>query len=318
MALASAGEDARATGVFITFGGARRHEGRPGGPCDRTRAGLQPCRCHGLHHLRWRANAIKTGLLACFLALALTAQARTLRVCADPDNLPFSNRSGQGIENGLAEILARALHADLQYTWFSERRFFLRNSLNAGECDAVLGVPTSLDAVAVTKPYYRAAYAFVARPGTKIQSLDDPRLTSMRIGLNMAGEDFTPPAHALAARGLASHLVGYRIYGQPGRIVEAVQNGEIDTAIVWEPVARYFGRGLEIAPVQPAAFRGVPFTFEIGIAVRKADTALREELDQALQHECAAVHALLARFDIAGKEPASCHDASPSHSASSR
>src|SRR3954464_1121936 len=92
----------------------------------------------------------------------LLAQQRTLRVCADPNNLPFSNEQRQGLENGLAEIMARSLDAKLEYTWWSERRFFLRNSLNSGECDGVMGVPATLETVAVTRPYYRSTYVFAA------------------------------------------------------------------------------------------------------------------------------------------------------------
>src|SRR5205085_6477250 len=119
---------------------------------------------------RARAKGARAGA-ACVLA-ALAAAAITharpalrgrppLRVCADPNNLPFSNQRGEGFENKIAERLARALHADLQYTWWAQRRGFLRNTLAAGACDVVIGVPAGLDAVAHTAPYYRSSYVFV-------------------------------------------------------------------------------------------------------------------------------------------------------------
>jgi mxaJ protein len=255
-----------------------------------------------------------TALAITILTPWLPGQTRILRVCADPANLPFSNQQEQGIENKLAGILASSIGARLEYTWWSQRRFFLRNSLNAGECDAVMGVPAALETVAVTRPYYQSHYMLVTRPGVKLRSLDDPALAKMRIGLHIAGEDYTPPAHLLAMRGLAGNLVGYPLYGQPGHILDAVRSGEIGAAIVWGPVAGYFGRGLEISDVEPA---GPLTTFDIAVAVRKQDIALRDELNAALERECAAVEALLARFSVP-REGGLCGVRSQPQSASSR
>src|SRR5689334_9035234 len=143
---------------------------------------------------------------------------RVLRVCADPNNLPFSNERGEGIENRLAELVARDLNAKLEYSWWPERQSFIRNTLQKGECDVLLGVPSDLDSVAVTRPYYRSTYVFVSRTERRLNmtSLEDPRLKQFRIGMHMVGETYTPPAHALAARGLAANLVGYRVFGAPG------------------------------------------------------------------------------------------------------
>src|SRR3954471_2809477 len=99
---------------------------------------------------------------------ALHAGNRELRVCADPNNLPFSNQAGEGIENRLAEILAGDLHASLKYTWFAERKSFVKNSLEADLCDVVMGVPSTLDSVLATKPYYSSTYAFVERADRKL------------------------------------------------------------------------------------------------------------------------------------------------------
>src|SRR4051812_31872304 len=117
-------------------------------------------------------------LLLC-AAACFGADGRVLRVCADPNNLPFSNERAEGFENRLAELVARELGARLEYTWYAERRGFLRNSLNAGLCDVVMGVPSALGMVAVSRPYYRSTYVFVSRkPG--IRSLDDPVLKQLR------------------------------------------------------------------------------------------------------------------------------------------
>jgi len=141
----------------------------------------------------------------------LAAQERKLRVCADPNNLPFSNEAGEGIENRLAELLAHDMHAQVEYTWWAERKSFLKNSLGAGLCDVVMGVPPELDTVSATRPYYTSTYVFVERQdrGLKIASLNDPRLQQLRIGIHLVGENYAPPAHLLATRGIARQLVGY-------------------------------------------------------------------------------------------------------------
>ena len=150
---------------------------------------------------------------------ALTAASRrVLRVCADPNNLPFSNQAGEGLENRLAELVAAHLEAELQYVWWAERKSFLRNSLQAGLCDVVMGVPSTLDSVSVTRPYYQSTYVFVERTDRhlKIASLNDPRLEQLKIGIHIVGDDYAPPAHLLARRGLASQLAGYSLYGPLG------------------------------------------------------------------------------------------------------
>jgi len=106
------------------------------------------------------------------------APARTIRVCADPNNLPFSNRAGEGFENRIAELLARDRHAALDYTWWAQRRGNVRSTLNAGTCDVLIGVPTAFALAETTKRYYRSTYVFVAKKyaGKLVRSFDDPRL----------------------------------------------------------------------------------------------------------------------------------------------
>jgi mxaJ protein len=178
------------------------------------------------------------------------ADQHALRVCADPNNLPFSNRRGQGLENKLAQLIAHDLSSDLKYVWFSERKNFLKNSLNANLCDAVLGVPVDVDDALVTRPYYRSTYVMVTRTdrGLRIDSLYDPGLKDFRIGLHIVEDDYAPPGHLLASRGLSGQIVGYSLYGAYGepnpaaRLIEAVANGEVDVAIAWGPFAGYFAK----------------------------------------------------------------------------
>lgn len=137
---------------------------------------------------------------------------RELRVCADPNNLPFSNQQGQGFENRIAELVAEELDARLSYTWWAQRRGFIRNTLNAGACDLVIGVPAGYELVETTAAYYRSAYVYVYRAdrGLDLRSMRDPRLRQLRIGVHLIGDDGAnpPPAHALGRQGIVDNVVG--------------------------------------------------------------------------------------------------------------
>lgn len=158
------------------------------------------------------------GAIAAVACCADSTNARTLRVCADPNNLPFSNEAQQGFENRLAEIIAAGLGATLKYTWWAERASFLRNSLNSNRCDAVMGVPATMDTLNVTAPYYRSTYVVVTRHDRRlhIQTLLDPALDDCRIGVHVTGNDYAPPAAVLARRGLSANIVGFSLFGSDG------------------------------------------------------------------------------------------------------
>jgi mxaJ protein len=123
-----------------------------------------------------------------------------LRVCADPNDLPFSSARGEGFENALAELVAGELGKTVAYTWWAQRRGFIRNTLNAGACDVIMGVPT-LDMIATTRPYHRSTYVFVSRKDRALDfsSMEAPELRTLRVGVHLIGDDGanTPPAHAL-------------------------------------------------------------------------------------------------------------------------
>lgn len=248
--------------------------------------------------------------LSLLLAFALLAGARTLRVCADPNNLPFSNEAGEGFENRLAQRVARDLGATLEYRWWSQREHSVSRSLKAGVCDVLFGVPTGMEGVLSTRPYYTSSYVFVSRQDRdlNLSSLLDERLPQLRIGVQVVGEDYAPPAVVLARRGLSENIIGFTLYGNSGeadpqaRILDALRKGEIDVAIAWGPVAGYFaatpGAPLEIHPVSPAAFSGVPFTFAISAAVRRDQPDLEVEVDRALLRECSAIQALVKEYRV--------------------
>ncbi|WP_412033168.1 substrate-binding domain-containing protein [Mesorhizobium sp. CA8] len=246
------------------------------------------------------------------LLFPAAAGARELRVCADPNNLPFSNAAGQGFENRIAEIIAADLGAKLTYTWWAQRRGFVRNTLKADLCDLVPGTPANLEMLRTTRPYYRSSYVFVTRQNDPdVASFNDPRLRDMRIGVQLIGDDGanSPPVQALGRRGIVGHLVGYPVYGDysapnpPARIVEAVASGEIDLAVVWGPLAGYFAQKqkvpLRITPVAPRIDGPqLPMIYDISMGVRREDDALRGDVNNALAKHKAEIDALLAQYGV--------------------
>ena len=263
----------------------------------------------------WRPLILAVASLAgaCQRPAAESAAASELRVCADPNNLPYSNQAEQGFENRIAELLAGETGRTLRYTWWPQRRGFVRNTVQAGACDVVIGVPTSFELLAVTRPYYRSSYVFLTSKerGPVVRSFDDPILRTLRIGVHLIGDDFAnpPPAHALARRHIVDNVVGYSIYGDysqpnpPARLVEAVARGDVDVAVVWGPLAGYFARqqdvALEIRPVSPEIdLPFLPFVFDIAVGVSRDELALRDEIDGILLRRAADIDAVLAEYGI--------------------
>jgi len=257
-------------------------------------------------------SASRKVLAIVLLACGTAANARELRVCADPNNRPFSAQDGSGMENKIADVIGQELGAKLTYTWFAQRRGFLRNTLNAGKCDLVLGIPAGMEMLRTTRPYYRSGYVFVRRESApKVESLDDPALKGMKIGVQLIGNDATntPPVHALGHRGISENVRGFMVYGDyespdpVSPIVEAVASGDVDIAIMWGPPAGYYAAKqkvkLAIDPVPPSTREGdPPMRFEIAMGVRKGDAELAAEVDRALTARRADIDAILAAYHV--------------------
>src|SRR5262245_7888020 len=116
--------------------------------------------------LTWNFLSLCLCVLVSSCLLTTFAQTKThFRVCADPDNFPFSNRRHEGLQNKMARLMANALGEPPSYVWWGQRRGFIRNTMNASlkenRCDVVIGVPKGYDLVRTTKPYYRSTYVFV-------------------------------------------------------------------------------------------------------------------------------------------------------------
>ncbi len=244
-------------------------------------------------------------------APAAAKSPQTLRVCANPDNLPFSNQEQQGFENKIAQLIGAELGLPVSYTWHAQRRGYLRRTLNAGRCDLVMGAPVGLRSLTTTLPYYRSTYVFVTRTDHKLEisSFDDPVLKSLKIGLHVVGDDGEnpPPVYSLARRGLADNITGYKLWdvdgikNPQGRIIDAVAKGEVDVAVVWGPFAGYFAKHqrtpLKIVPA-PTDIAALPLEYSIAFGVRTGDDALKRRLEAALIKRHDDIRAILAGYGV--------------------
>ena len=233
------------------------------------------------------------------------AQPPSLRVCGDPDNLPYSNDRLEGFENRIAAIVAAELGATPVYTWWPHQRGLVRNTIDAGTCDVIFGVPEGLDFVLWTEPYYRSSYvlAYRADRGHDIRSLDAPELEQLRIGVHVN----TPPEESLARRGLLDNVSTYSLFfdprgdrDRPRKLLDDLVAGTLDVAVAWGPLAGYAVRTLN-APLElvPLADEpGVPLSFDISMGVAKGNEVLKDRLETAIDRRRADILAILEEHGV--------------------
>jgi len=229
-----------------------------------------------------------------------------LRVCGDPNNLPFSNKQSEGFENKIAEVISKELKTDLTYFWWPHQMGLVRRALKPGLCDVMISIPQGWERVLWTKPYYRSAYAIVYRKdrGLQISSLDDPILKRLKIGVHIN----TPPSDALANRGIAANVVGYDLYfdsmtERPDKIFQDLVAGETDVVIDWGPMVGYFAKRangstpLEVVLLQGGEL-GSPFTFEFSMGVKEGNAELKAELEQAISKRYVEIGRILEEYGV--------------------
>jgi quinoprotein dehydrogenase-associated probable ABC transporter substrate-binding protein len=255
------------------------------------------------------SSAFRSAAFVALAAFAASAGARELRVCADPDNLPYSSADASGFENRIAQVVADEMGATLRYSWLGFARGYVRKTLGAGLCDLFIGVPKQFERVMTTKPYYRSAFVFVDGPRARgIDRFDDARLPRLKVGVQLVGDDLaaTPPGYALARAGNVDNVRGFTVMGEgpaAQRMVRAVASGELDAALVWGPQAGYFAarsaQPLDVRIAQaPVDLADHPFQFDIAMGVRRGDKALRDELDAIIDKRRADIDAILAAYRV--------------------
>lgn len=229
-----------------------------------------------------------------------------LRVCADPRNLPFSNDKGEGFENKLGEFIADKLHKKLDFVYFPQAVGFVRMTLGAHRCDVIMGFPQGDDLVQGTNPYYRTAYALVAREGSGLEdvaTLGDARLKGKHIGI-VAG---TPPATNMAANGLMADARSYplmidtRLDSSAEAMIGDLTSGKIDAGILWGPMAGYYAKKasppLHVTPLVKET-SGPRLAFRIGMGVRPADQNWKRLLNRVIQENQPAINRILLDYGV--------------------
>jgi quinoprotein dehydrogenase-associated probable ABC transporter substrate-binding protein len=231
---------------------------------------------------------------------------KVLRVCADPRNLPFSNEKGEGFENKLGELFAEKLQKKLDYMYFPQATGFVRMTLAAHRCDVIMGFPQGDDLVQGTNPYYRTAYALVAKQGSgldDVATLEDARLKDKRIGI-VAG---TPPATNMAVAGLMANarpyplMIDTRVDSSSAAMIKDLMSGEIDAGVLWGPMAGYFAKQasppLHVTPLVKET-SGPRLAFRIGMGVRPADQNWKRQLNRLIQENQPAINKILLDFGV--------------------
>src|SRR3974390_2890368 len=231
---------------------------------------------------------------------------KVLRVCAYPHTLPFSNEKGEGFENKLAELVAAKLQKKIDYMYFPQATGFVRMTLAAHRCDVIMGFPQGDDLVQGTNPYYRTAYALVAKQGSGLEDvaeLNDARLKGKHIGV-VAG---TPPATNMAANGLMANAKPYplmidtRYDSSAGAMMKDLASGEIDAAILWGPMAGYYAKQvnppLHVTPLVNEK-SGPKLVYRIGMGVRPADQNWKRLLNRLIQENQPVINKILLDFGV--------------------
>jgi len=249
--------------------------------------------------------------LACLWSAApIPAQGAALRICADPDYVPYSNRAGQGFENKIAEAVAKALGEPLEYTWESTRSRggfpeFLARTLDANKCDAVMNIPYGSREELTTQPYYVSSYVFVFNKSRNydIRSLDSQILKRIKIGF----ENDTPVEDGLKIRGLIPATIAFDVGSNgtesPEVMLNALDRGQIDVLITWQPAIGAFLRrhpGLEVVPVPNARTLGPPeqYTFPMSMGVRQGNESLKRRLDDVIAKHQSELTSILAQHGV--------------------
>jgi mxaJ protein len=257
---------------------------------------------------RFRDRAVRVAATALLMAAAGAHAARALRVCADPANLPYSSADQRGFENRIAGLIATDLGAELRYYWLPQWRGYARKTLQQQHCDVIPGIPAVADDVLATDAYYRGTYALVYSPKRfpDLVSLDDPRLRTLRIGLQLVGIDAiaTPPGRALARRGIVDNVIGFPVLGDAPsaeRIVDALADGTLDIGIVWSPQPGYFiaqrHAALDVIPIRGGP-RDPAFDFAIAMGVRRGDTALQQAINASIARLRPRIDAVLREYAV--------------------
>ncbi|MFM2395731.1 MAG: hypothetical protein RLZZ434_313 [Pseudomonadota bacterium] len=228
------------------------------------------------------------------------------KVCADPENMPFSNNKQEGFEDKIAQVLAQDLGKKLSFTYAYSRQGFFRNTLGANRCDVVIGTTSDADNMRTSKPYYRAGHVFVWRKASNYNITDwtSPDLRKGFIGVI----DHSPATIPMNDNNLIGNARPYRIQRDlnlpSSFMIDDLAKGDIDIAIAWGPIGGYFAKQskvpMVVAPIpeyETENAKGKEY-WNISVGVRKKDKERMAMIQGALDRNQAKIIKILDDYGI--------------------
>lgn len=249
-------------------------------------------------------------LLFCFVGSAFAQTSdlvdrTSLRVCADPANLPFSNKDKQGFENKIAELIAGQLDVPVRYTWFPQSIGFIRQTLDKKKCDIIIGYVSAHELVLNSNPYYRTSYVLIHRKGEfeGLKNLNDTRLKGKKIGV-IAG---TPPVTVLALNDLLDNIKSYhrmvdrRYFSPAEQMIDEIAKGELDVGLLWGPIGGYFAKKaskpLTVIPLVNET-KGGRMSYRITFAMRRGEKVWKRQLNRIIRRKQDEINKILLDYGI--------------------
>ncbi|GJM02249.1 MAG: amino acid ABC transporter substrate-binding protein [Rhodomicrobium sp.] len=263
--------------------------------------------------LKLFASATTASLILSWAAGGSLAMAQTselvdrsqLRVCADPSNLPFSNKKGEGFENKIAEIISEELDVPIKYTWFPQSIGFIRQTLDKKRCDIIIGYVATHELVLNSNPYYRTSYVLIHRDGELegFKSLNDPRIKPMKIGV-IAG---TPPVSILAENKLLDNIKSFhrmvdrRYYSPAEEMIADISEGRLDIGLLWGPIGGYFAekadKKLTVVPLIHETV-GPRMSYRITFGVRRREKVWKRQLNRIIRRRQDDINKILVEYGV--------------------
>jgi quinoprotein dehydrogenase-associated probable ABC transporter substrate-binding protein len=228
----------------------------------------------------------------------------TLRVCADPSHLPYSNDKQEGFENKIINVLGAELGLPVVYTWFPQGPGFVKSTLGLRRCDLVPGVSAGDDTMTTTTPYYFTTYVMISsKSGPTYAGLSDPALQGKRVGVTAN----SPPVNLMLKYHLMTKMHSYaqvfdtRFDSPDHELVKDVVSGETDVGLIWGPMGGYWIKHdnlpLTIQPIK-AEEGSFPMTFHIAMGVRGSEPEWRRKVGAALTKHKAEIDAILFDYGV--------------------
>jgi len=258
--------------------------------------------------------------LAPVISMAETGERTALKVCADGNNMPYSNSEKEGFENKIAELFGDYLGLPVEYTFFPQRLGFIRNTLKSEtgvdtyKCDLVMGVPSGFDIASPTDPYYRTTYVLSYIKGRGFDSVKKPEDVAKlpektRDKINFGVFDQGPAQLWVFENGLMGQIVPYRAMPgstkvSPGDIMQDLIDGKVNMTIIFGPFAGWWKKKTDEVEIVTIPLMNDPdkpqmqFEFNMSMAVRYGEDEWKQTVNKFIHEKRDEIHAILKEYNV--------------------